>query len=76
MGYSYVTMGQAEQGVKLIEQGIAKGKLKRPEDAKLRLGMAQIQSPALKAKGLQTLRSIKGTDGVAEVGRLWTVLAR
>jgi tetratricopeptide (TPR) repeat protein len=76
VGYSYVTMGQAEQGVKLIEQGIAKGKLKRPEDAKLRLGMAQIQSPALKAKGLQTLRSIKGTDGVAEVGRLWTVLAR
>ena len=76
VGYSYVTMGQVEQGVKLIEQGIAKGKLKRPEDAKLRLGMAQIQSPALKAKGLQTLRSIKGTDGVAEVGRLWTVLAR
>ena len=76
VGYSYVTMGQAEQGVKLIEQGIAKGKLKRPEDAKLRLGMAQIQSPALKNKGLQTLRSIKGTDGVAEVGRLWTVLAR
>jgi hypothetical protein len=76
VGYAYVTMGQADQGVKLIEQGIAKGKLKRPEDAKLRLGMAQIQSPALKAKGLQTLRSIKGTDGVAEIGRLWTVLAR
>jgi tetratricopeptide (TPR) repeat protein len=76
VGYAYVTMGQVEQGVKLIEQGIAKGKLKRPEDARLRLGMAQIQSPALKAKGLQTLRSIKGTDGVAEVGRLWTVVAR
>jgi hypothetical protein len=76
VGYAYVTMGQVDQGVKLIEQGIAKGKLKRPEDAKLRLGMAQIQSPALKAKGLQTLRSIKGTDGVAEIGRLWTVLAR
>lgn len=76
VGYAYVTMGQVDQGVKLIEQGIAKGKLKRPEDAKLRLGMAQIQSPALRAKGLQTLRSIKGTDGVAEIGRLWTVLAR
>jgi hypothetical protein len=76
VGYAYVTLGQVDQGVKLIEQGIAKGKLKRPEDAKLRLGMAQIQSPALKARGLQTLRSIKGSDGVAEVGRLWTVLAR
>jgi hypothetical protein len=76
VGYAYVTMGQVDQGVKLIEQGLAKGKLKRPEDARLRLGMAQIQSPALRAKGLQTLRSIKGTDGVAEIGRLWTVLAR
>ena len=38
--------------------------------------MAQIQQASTKAKGLQTLRSLKGTDGVAEIGRLWTVLAR
>ena len=76
VGYAYVTMGQVDQGIKLMEQGISKGNLKRPEQARLHLGMAQIQSPALKAKGLQTLRSLKGTDGVAEVGRLWTVLAR
>lgn len=76
VGYAYVTMGQVDQGVKLMEQGIAKGNLKRPEQARLHLGMAQLQSPALKAKGIQTLRSLKGTDGVAEVGRLWTVLAR
>lgn len=76
VGYAYVTMGQVDKGVQLIEQGIAKGKLKRPEDAQLRLGMAQVQSPALKAAGLRTLRSLKGQDGVAEIGRLWTVLAR
>jgi tetratricopeptide (TPR) repeat protein len=76
VGYAYVTMGQVAKGIGLIEQGIAKGDLKNPEDAKLRLGMAQIQAPATKAKGLQTLRSLKGTDGVAEIGRLWTVLAR
>jgi hypothetical protein len=76
VGYAYVTMGQVAKGIGLIEQGIAKGDLKNPEDAKLRLGMAQIQAPATKAKGLQTLRSLKGHDGVAEIGRLWTVLAR
>ncbi len=76
IGYAYVTRGEVDRGIKLIEQGIAKGGLKRPEDAKLRLGMAQIQSPATKAKGLQTLRQLKGGDGVAEIGRLWTVLAR
>ena len=76
VGYAYVTMGQAAKGIGLIEQGIAKGNLKNPEDAKLRLGMAQIQQLSTKAKGLQTLRSLKGTDGVADIGRLWTVLAR
>jgi len=76
IGYTYVTMGQVAKGIDLIQKGIAKGELKNPQDAKLRLGMAQLQSPATKAKGLQTLRSLKGDDGVAEIGHLWTVLAR
>jgi hypothetical protein len=76
VGYAYVTMGQVDKGIDLIQKGIAKGKLKHPEDARLRLGMAQVQSPQTKAAGLKTLRSLKGKDGVAEIGRLWTVLAR
>jgi hypothetical protein len=76
IGYTYVTMGQVAKGIDLIQKGIAKGDLKHPQDAKLRLGMAQIQSPATKAKGLQTLRSLKGDDGVADIGHLWAVLAR
>jgi len=74
LGYTYVTMGEVDKGVKMIEQGIAKGGLKRPEEAQLRLGMAQLHSPKLKASALKTLRSIKGTDGAAEIGRLWAVL--
>ncbi len=76
LGYAYVTMGDVPRGITLIEQGIAKGGLKNPEDARLRLGMAQIQSAATKARGLQTLRAVKGSDGSADVARLWTVLAR
>lgn len=76
IGYAHVTMGMADQGVKLIEQGIAKGGLKRPEEANLRLGMAQLQVPALKSAATKTLRGLKGTDGVAEIGRLWTVAGR
>ena len=63
VGYVYVTMGEADKGIALIEQGIAKGGLKRPEDAKLRLGMAQLQSAKAKAHAMQTLRSVQGTDG-------------
>jgi hypothetical protein len=73
-GYVHVSMGEVEQGIALIEKGIAKGGLKRPEDAKLRLGMAQLQAPKTKAAATQTLRGIKGTDGVADIARLWLVL--
>lgn len=76
VGYAYVTMGQVAKGIGLIEQGIAKGNLRNPEDAKLRLGMAQLQQPSTKAQGMRTLRALKGDDGVAQIGRLWTVLAR
>lgn len=65
-------MGQADKGASLIQEGITKGGLKRPEDAKLRLGLALAQS-GKKAKGQQTLRSAQGADGVAELGRLYAV---
>ena len=76
IGYAYVTMGQADKGISLIEQAIAKGGLKRPEDAKLRLGMAQLQSGAKnRAKALQTLRSVQGADGATDLGKLWALFA-
>lgn len=74
VGGAYVAMGQVDEGIALIEKGIAKGGLKRPEDARLRLGMAQLQSAKAKASAAQTLRSVKGTDGVAEIARLWLVV--
>ena len=74
IGYAYVSLGEVDRGITLIQQGIAKGNLKRPEDAKLRLGMAQLQNPKMKTTAVQTLRSVKGTDGAAEIARLWTIL--
>jgi hypothetical protein len=74
VGYAFVTMGEVDKGIEMIEAGIKKGGLKRPEDAKLRLGMAQQQSGKLKAKATQTLRSVQGADGAAEVARLWVVV--
>jgi hypothetical protein len=74
VGYAYVSLGEVDQGIKLIEQGIAKGSLKRPDDARLRLGMAQLQSPKAKGAAVQTLRSVKGTDGAADIARLWVIL--
>jgi hypothetical protein len=74
VGGSYVSLGEVDKGIEYIQKGIAKGSLKRPEDAKLRLGLAQLQQAKTKSAGVQTLRSIKGTDGVADIARLWLIV--
>lgn len=72
-GTRLASYGQLDQGIALIEQGIAKDQLRKPADAKLRLGQALLKKN--KAKGLQMLRSVQGTDGVADIARLYAILA-
>ena len=74
VGYQQVSLGEIEAGIKLIEQGFAKGGLRNPEEGRLRLGMAQLQNPKTKAAAVQTLRSVRGNDGAADIARLWVVL--
>jgi len=71
VGYAYASLGETDKGIELIEQGIAKGGLKRPEDAKLRLGMALLNKN--KGKAQQTLRSVGGNEGAADIARLWVI---
>jgi hypothetical protein len=75
IGYNYVTEGAPQKGLAYMEQGIKKGGLKRPEDAKLLLGIAQLQSGS-RARALETLRGVRGTDGTAELARLWILLGQ
>lgn len=75
IGYRYVSEGAADKGLPLMEQGIKKGGLKRPEDAKLLLGYAQYQA-GQRAKAAQTLKGVQGNDGPADLARLWTLLAQ
>jgi hypothetical protein len=75
LGMYAVYSGQAAKGVQLIQQGIAKGGLKRPEDAKLHLGIAQLAAGD-KAKAQATFKTVQGTDGTADLARLWALYAR
>ena len=75
VGLNYAYEGKTDQGFKMIEQGIKKG-VKRPEDAKLRLGEAQLHA-GKKEAGVKTLREVKDTkDGAADIARLWVLYAR
>ena len=75
LGYNLFASGQAAKGIALMEAGIKKGELKRPDDAKLHLGTAMIQS-GQKSKGAQVLRSVQGTDGTQDLANLWVIFAR
>ena len=75
VGYNYVGYGQAAKGLSLMEQGIRKGGLRRPEDAKLHLGIAYLAA-GQKAKALQTFKTVGGNDGTADLARLWALQAR
>ena len=75
VGQNYVFEGKADKGISLMEQGIKKGGLKRPDDAKLRLGEAQIYA-GKKSAGVATLKDVKGNDGTADMARLWILNAR
>ena len=75
VGYNQVLNGQATKGLTSMQQGIAKGGLKRPEDSKLHLGIAQLLSgDSVKAQA--TFKTVTGADGTADLARLWGLYAR
>ena len=75
LGLNLVFAGQAPKGLQLMQQGMTKGGLKRPEDAKLHLAVAQITAGDT-AKAQATLRTVGGADGTADLARLWALYAR
>jgi hypothetical protein len=72
LGYAMVAMGQADKGLDLMEQGIKKGGLKRPDEATLHLGIAYATT-GKKDKALKTFKSLKGSEAPADLARLWIV---
>ena len=70
LGYAYVTMGQYDKGIQLIQDGIAKGGLKNAEDAKLRLGYSYAMA-GKKDEAIKILETVQGADGRADMARYW-----
>jgi hypothetical protein len=70
LGYAFVTMGQYDKGIQLIQDGIAKGGLKNAEDAKLRLGYSYAMA-GKKDEAIKILETVQGADGRADLARYW-----
>jgi hypothetical protein len=74
LGYAYVTAGQFDKGIAMMEQGIAKGEIKYEEDANLHLGMAYLQA-GKKSNAIKILKSVQGKDGTGDLARYWLIFA-
>ncbi len=70
VGYNTVDLGQPAAGLALMQEGIAKGQLVSLDDARLHLGLAQMDA-GMKPAAIQTLRTVGGTDGAANLAQLW-----
>jgi tetratricopeptide (TPR) repeat protein len=70
IGLAFNALGQHDKGIALIQQGIAKGGLKRPHDANLHLGIALLRA-GQKQRAAQVFKTVGGTDGTADLARLW-----
>lgn len=74
-GFNYVTHGNLEKGIPMIEQGLQKGGLKSPDHAKLHLAIAYLQANQ-KDKAIDVLKGIQGSDGSGDLARLWILQAK
>lgn len=77
LGLAYMSYGQFPQAVAAIQRGIAKGGLKRVNDAdaQLALGIAQLRAGD-KAAATTTFAAIKGDETQSRLARLWSLRAK
>lgn len=73
LGYAMVTAGQTDKGIAAMLEGIARGGIKRVDDARLHLGLAYLQA-GKKADAIKAFKSVQGTDGAADLARYWIIL--
>ena len=72
VGYTYVGFTDYQKGIAALEQGIAKGGLKHPDDAKLALGIAYFQA-GQSEKALAAFKSVTDPGSAGDVARLWAL---
>lgn len=70
LGYGLVHAGQHQKGLELMERAVNSEALRRPDESKLRLGHGYAVA-GNKSKAISTLRTVKGTDGSADLARYW-----
>ncbi len=74
LGDEYASYGQYDKGISLMVAGLKKDALRHPDDAKLHLGLVYLHA-GRKADAIKTFHTVGGTEGAAEIARLWILQA-
>ena len=74
-GRAYASYGMYPKAIAAMEAGMKKGGITRPEHARLRYGVTLLEA-GQDVKAQQVLKSVKGTDGSAQLARLWLLHKR
>jgi tetratricopeptide (TPR) repeat protein len=72
LGFAYVSAGQFDKGIGLMEQGIRKGGIKRIDDAKLHMAIAYLRA-GQKPNAIQMFKTVQGVDGTADLAHYWVM---
>lgn len=72
-GLALATSGQAAKGLPLIEQGLAKGGVSKPELVRLRLAWLSIQAGRADAARAQLKDLSAAPGGLGQLARLWLI---
>lgn len=71
VGYNYVTFGQADKGLPLMQQAMTKG-VADVNVARLHYGLAQLAA-GKKADAIATFKTVDGGSGAQDIAQLWVL---
>lgn len=72
LGMAISATGNHEKALSLMTQGVAKGGLRRADEALLHLGIAQWRAGKIE-DAQRSFAAVKGDDGTADLARLWNL---
>ena len=70
LGYGLVQAGQADKGLKMMEEAIKSGTVKNVAEAKLHLGEAYAVA-GKKQQAINTLKTVGADEGAGDLARYW-----
>jgi hypothetical protein len=72
LGDAYASYGQYGKAIDAYQKGLKKGGLQNPDDARLHLAIAYLQSNQ-KSKARDSFDAVSGKDGTRDLAQLWLI---